>query len=66
MQVADTYQKWQIGIAHTLFMHKSYTNISNDLAEGANNLISNILHAAFGYHNFSRFRKRALLLLKND
>ena len=43
MQVADTYQKWQIGIAHTLSMHKGYTNISNDPAEGANNLISNIL-----------------------
>lgn len=66
LQVADTYQKWQIGIAHTLSMHKGYTNISNGPAEGANNLISNILHAAFGYHNFSRFRKRALLLLRND
>ena len=43
MQVTDTYQKWQIGIAHTLSMHKGYTNISNDPAESANNLISNIL-----------------------
>ena len=66
MQVTDTYQKWQIGIAHTLSMHKGYTNISNGPAEGANNLISNILHAAFGYHNFSHFRKRALLILRND
>ena len=45
MQVTDTYQKWQIGIAHTLSMHKGYTNISNDPAEGANNLISNILQS---------------------
>ena len=43
MQVTDTYQKWQIGIAHTLSIHKGYTNISNGPAEGANNLISNIL-----------------------
>ena len=45
MQVTDTYQKWQIGIAHTLSIHKGYTNISNGPAEGANNLISNILQS---------------------
>ena len=45
MQVADTYQKWQIGIARTLSMHKGYTNISNGPAEGTNNLISNILQS---------------------
>lgn len=43
MQVTDTYQKWQIGIAHTLSIHKGYTNISNGPTEDANNLISNIL-----------------------
>ncbi len=45
MQVTDTYQKWQIGIAHTLSMHKGYTNISNGSTEGAKNLISNILQS---------------------
>lgn len=45
MQVTDTYQKWQIGIAHTLSMHKGYINISNGPAEGTNNLISNILQS---------------------
>lgn len=66
IQVANTYDKWKIGIAHTLSMHKSYSNISNGPAEGANNLISNILHASFGFQNFSRFRKRALLLLRRN
>lgn len=66
IQVANTYDKWKIGIAHTLSMHKGYSNISNGPAEGANNLISNILHASFGFQNFSRFRKRALLLLRRN
>ena len=64
MQVADTYQKWQIGIAHTLSMHKGYTNISNDLAEGANNLISNILQSFLAIIIFPALEKELYFFLE--
>ena len=61
MQVTDTYQKWQIGIAYTLSIHKGYTNISNGPAEDANNLISNILQSFLAIIIFPTLEKELCL-----
>ena len=37
------------------------TNITNGVIEGLNNKIKSIKRTAFGYSNFSNFRKRILI-----
>ena len=60
---AKTLNKWRIEIANAIC---SKTNdkgrYSNSIAECINNKIKTIVKDANGYKNFSRFRKRALLI----
>ena len=36
---------------------------TNAMAEGLNNQLKTIIKSAYGYHNFDRFRKRAMLIM---
>lgn len=65
LDVAKTYRKWSIEISNAYAYHKGYKNISNSIAESTNNQIKTLIKVAYGYHNFERFRKRVLLLLRH-
>ncbi|MBR0230604.1 MAG: transposase, partial [Erysipelotrichaceae bacterium] len=36
---------------------------TNGIAESINNHLKTIIKTAYGYHNFERFRKRAMLII---
>ena len=63
-EVAKTYEKWKIEICNAYSLHIGFNNISNSIAECSNNKIKTIIKAAYGYNNFERFRKRAIMLLR--
>ena len=63
--VGKTYKKWEIGIAQAFTSNHYQYNITNSLSEGNNNTIKTVLKNAYGFKNFERFRKRALLILRN-
>lgn len=62
-KVADTYEKWRVGIINAFTMkydrNRRYTN---GVAEGNNNSVSSLIKIAYGYGSFERFRKRILLI----
>lgn len=64
--VGRTYHKWRFEIANGLARSQGHRRYTNAIAEGANNHLKTILKAAYGYHNFERFRKRALLISSNN
>ena len=64
--VSRTYHKWRFEIANGLARSQGHRRYTNAIAEGANNHLKTILKAAYGYHNFERFRKRALLISSNN
>ena len=66
MRIAKTYDKWKVEIANAITI-RNYEGkrFSNGPAEGLNNAIKTIIKDANGYRNFERFRKRALLILKD-
>lgn len=66
IRVAKTYDKWKVEIANAITV-KNYDGrrYSNGPAEGLNNAIKTIIKDANGYRNFERFRKRALLILRD-
>ena len=61
--VANTYEKWKIGIINAFTTrydrNRRYTN---GVAEGNNNTITSLIKIAYGYGSFERFRKRILLI----
>ena len=65
IKAGETYKKWLIEIGNAYTFHEGYISISNGIAEGINNVIKTIIKDAYGFHNFERFRKRALLLLRH-
>lgn len=62
-EVGRSYHKWRVEIANAF--SKTHNNIRyhNGVAENINNHIKSITKAAYGYRNFDRFRKRAMLIL---
>ena len=52
---ADTFYNWFSGIINSL-----NTPVTNGFTEGCNNKIKVLKRNAYGYKNFSRFRKRIL------
>jgi len=66
VSVGRTYHKWRFEIANGLARSQGHRRYTNSIAEGANNHLKTILKAAYGYHNFERFRKRALLISSNN
>lgn len=62
-KVGDSYHKWRIEIANALSYTQNKIRYTNAIAENINNQLKTITKAAYGYSNFERFRKRAMLLL---
>ncbi len=63
--VGHTYHKWRFEIANGLARSQGHRPYSNSIAEVVNNHLKTIIKSAYGYHNFERFRKRALLISSN-
>lgn len=61
--VGNTYRKWKAGIANGIARSQNRTKLTNAVAESLNNQLKTIIKSAYGYHNFRRFRNRALLIL---
>ena len=62
IDVANTYKKWRIEIANGLAKSQRSKHYTNGIAEALNNHLKTIIKMAYGYHNFERFRKRAMLI----
>lgn len=66
VRVANTYEKWKNEIANAISAKRDDgKRYSNGPAEGLNSSIKTIIKDANGYKNFERFRKRALLILRD-
>lgn len=61
--VGDTYLKWMYEIANGLSRSQNNIRYTNSIAESINNHLKTIIKAAYGYRNFERFRKRALMII---
>src|SRR5574344_2130409 len=63
ISVANTYHKWRYEIANGFNKRQTGIHYTNAIAEGLNNQLKTIIKSAYGYHNFERFRKRAMLII---
>lgn len=61
-KVAATYRKWVTEIARGLAKNDYGTMLTNAKMEAGNDVAQTMIDAAYGYHNFERFRKRFLLM----
>jgi len=66
VSVGRTYHKWRFEIANGLARLQRHRPYSNAIAEVVNNHLKTIIKFAYGYHNFERFRKCALLISSNN
>jgi len=62
-KVGNTYKKWRIEISSAYSKGTNEIKYTNAIAECINNQLKTIIKSAYGYKNFSRFRKRAMLML---
>ena len=62
-KVGDTFHKWRYEIANAFTKDAKENRYSNAIAECINNQLKTIIKSAYGYHNFERFRKRAMLII---
>ena len=63
--IGRTYHKWRVEIAHAFSNTNNGLRYTNAIAESINNHLKTLIKMAYGYHNFERFRKRALLIDAN-
>ena len=63
ISVGRTYNKWRFGIASGLARSQNKSRYTNAIAESINNQLKTIIKVSYGYHNFERFRKRAMLII---
>ena len=61
--VGYTYRKWEVEIASGLARSQTGKHYTNGIAESINNHLKTIIKSAYGYHNFKRFRKRAMMII---
>lgn len=61
--VGHTYRKWAPEIANGLAKSQNGKHYTNGIAEALNNILKTIKKLAYGYRNFERFRKRAMLII---
>ena len=64
-KVAATYRKWETEIARGLAKNEFGSVLTNAKMEAGNDVAQTMIDAAYGYHNFERFRKRFLLMRWN-
>ena len=50
-------------IANAFTREAKELHYTNAIAECLNNQLKTIIKSAYGYHNFERFRKRAMLII---
>lgn len=62
IDVSNTYRKWAVEIANGLAKSQTGKHYTNGIAESINNHLKTILKSAYGYHNFDRFRRRAMVI----
>lgn len=62
-KVAQTYHKWRIEIANGLDKKSRQMKYTNSIAEEKNNELTTIIKNAYGYNNFHRFRRRAMMIM---
>ena len=62
-KVAESYNKWKVGIVHGLARNQTGRRFSNAIAENNNSHIQKVIDVAYGYRNFKRFRARIMLIL---
>ena len=62
-KVAESYQRWKVGIIHGLARNQTGKRFSNAIAENNNSHIQRVIDVAYGYRNFKRFRARIMLIL---
>lgn len=61
-KVGETYHRWRFEIANAFTVGNKEIRYTNAIAECLNNQLKTIIKSAYGYHNFERFRKRAMLI----
>ena len=62
-KVGETFHRWRIEIANAFTAQFKGLYYTNAIAECINNQLKTIIKSAYGYHNFQRFRKRAMLII---
>lgn len=62
-ETGRSYHKWRYEIANAFSKTQNNVRYHNGVAETINNHIKSITKAAYGYRNFERFRKRAMLII---
>lgn len=62
IQVGKTYLNWLPEISNSLMPEVRNAKITNGIAEGFNNTMKTIIKISYGYNNFDRFRRRALII----
>ena len=62
-KVGETFIKWRYEIANAFTREAKELHYTNAIAECLNNQLKTIIKSAYGYHNFERFRKRAMLII---
>lgn len=62
-KVAESYQRWKVGIIHGLAKNQTGRRFSNAIAENNNSHIQKVIDVAYGYGNFRRFRAKVMLVL---
>jgi len=60
--VGYTYRKWAVEIANGLASSQTGKHYSNGIAESINNHLKTIIKVSYGYRNFDRFRRRAMMI----
>lgn len=58
-----SFHKWRFEMANAFSKTQNNIRYTNAIAESINNKIKTITKLAYGYRDFERFRKRALLIL---
>lgn len=62
-KVGMTYKKWIGEIANGLSYNQRGRRYTNGIAESINNQLKTIIKSSYGYHNFDRFRRRAMMII---
>lgn len=65
-KVGRTYLKWMYGITNAFTKKSKQKRLTNGIAESINNHIKTTIKYSYGFENFERFRKRALLIFSKN
>lgn len=63
--IGKTLKHWQTEIQNSFTKFPDFSQLSNAKAEARNNVIQKAKNQGYGFQNFTRFRKRILLIDRN-